>query len=37
MKIEKYYVPYMDFEAINLRREKTLQLILWIQQSKLRS
>jgi GTPase SAR1 family protein len=27
-EIEKYYVPYMDFEAINLRREKTLQLIL---------
>ena len=27
-EMEKYYVPFMDFEAINLRREKTLQLIL---------
>mgnify|MGYP000860836771 FL=1 len=26
--MEKYYVPFMDFDAINLRREKTLQLIL---------
>lgn len=27
-EMEKYYVPYMDFEAINARREKTLQRIL---------
>ena len=27
-EMEKYYVPFMDFEAINARREKTLQRIL---------
>lgn len=27
-EMEKYYVPYMDFDAINARREKTLQRIL---------
>jgi len=27
-EMEKYYVPYMDFEAINARREQTLARIL---------
>ncbi len=27
-EMEKYYVPYMDFEAINARREQTLNRIL---------
>ncbi|MBF7083379.1 hypothetical protein IT084_10380 [Desulfallas sp. Bu1-1] len=27
-KMEKYYAPYMDFDAINARREKTLARIL---------
>jgi len=26
--MEKYYVPYMDFDAINARRDKTLASIL---------
>lgn len=26
--MEKYYAPYMDFDAINARREKTLAHIL---------
>ncbi|OQA06155.1 MAG: hypothetical protein BWY65_02261 [Firmicutes bacterium ADurb.Bin373] len=27
-EVERYYIPFMDFEAINTRREITLKKIL---------
>ncbi|MEG3071573.1 MAG: hypothetical protein RQM92_12745 [Candidatus Syntrophopropionicum ammoniitolerans] len=33
-EMEGYYVPFMDFEAINARREKTLSKILALADEK---